>query len=250
MLCVLLAGGAGWLSVGTGGPASARLRRALPAPAGPSRTDGILRAVARSSLPARAPAAAGVLAAALVTVGETTAGVALAVLSVAVAVPRRRRAAEARRLRAATARDVPRAADLIATCLDAGAPPSDAVGVIGDELGGPVAGSLRPVAAALRAGVDPAAAWALADASSGDALARLGRAYVRGAATGAPLARGLRAVASDERARSRAEAEAAARRAGVRAIGPLAVCFLPAFLLLGVLPVVVGMASQVLGDLG
>ena len=37
-----------------------------------------------------------------------------------------------------------------------------------------------------------------------------------------------------------------ARRAGVQAVGPLAACFLPAFVLVGVVPVVVGVAQALL----
>jgi pilus assembly protein TadC len=186
----------------------------------------------------------------LVAADRATVAVPLAILAVAVALPARRQAVDDLRARAGLARDVPRAAELMATCRDAGTPPGEAVAAVCAETAGPVATALRPVAAALEAGIDPATAWALTGDRRGDPLGRLGRAYVRGAATGAPLARSLRAVASDERTRTRAAAEAAARRAGVRAIGPLAVCFLPAFLVLGVVPVVVGVASQVLRDLG
>jgi hypothetical protein len=57
------------------------------------------------------------------------------------------------------------------------------------------------------------------------------------------------AVADDQRRRRRWSAEAAARRAGVHAVGPLVLCFLPAFVLLGVVPVVLSIAAEVLGDL-
>ena len=73
---------------------------------------------------------------------------------------------------------------------------------------------------------------------------------MRASTTGAPLAATVMAVADDERERARWDAEAAARRAGVRAVGPLAACFLPAFVLIGVVPVVAGVAATVLGDLG
>lgn len=262
---VLLAGCAGWLAGARGAPGRARLRRirrvlrsgvARGDPSPDTVAGGRPRGSPRSpvtvpsSLAARVPAALGVLAAVLVATDRSAVGVPLAILAVAVALPAHRRALDDQRARTGLARDVPRAADLMATCLDAGTPPGEAVAVVCEETVGPVTAALRPVAAALRAGTDPAAAWALAGGRRGDPLGRLGRAYVRGATTGAPLARSLRTVASDERTRTRTAAEAAARRAGVRAIGPLAACFLPAFLLLGVVPVVVGVASQVLRDLG
>jgi hypothetical protein len=42
--------------------------------------------------------------------------------------------------------------------------------------------------------------------------------------------------------------EVAARTAGVRAVIPLVACFLPAFILLGVVPVVAGLANELIGS--
>jgi pilus assembly protein TadC len=196
---------------------------------------------------------AGLVAAALVVAGQDGVGVPLAVGVVALSVPERRRAARAERVAAQMVRDLPRAADLLATCLEAGAAPADAMQLVGDVVGGPVRVELLRLAAALRAGVDPAQAWAAAgdrEGRPGDPVRRLGRAFTRAAATGAPLADTVAAVAQDERDRARWAAEAAARRAGVRAVGPLGLCFLPAFVLLGVVPVVAGVAGHVLGGLG
>ncbi len=55
-------------------------------------------------------------------------------------------------------------------------------------------------------------------------------------------------VAEDARRVSTARAERAARRAGVLAVGPLGICFLPAFMLLGVVPAVVGLATPLLAS--
>jgi hypothetical protein len=54
---------------------------------------------------------------------------------------------------------------------------------------------------------------------------------------------------SKERARRREvrEAEAAIRRAGVWVLAPLGACFLPAFVCLGVAPLVLGIAADVVG---
>lgn len=228
--------------------------RASPSdlPALPGLVDrlGSSRAVAR--------VAAG-LVAVLVLTGRTGVAVPLAVAAVALLGPARRRSALAAQRRARIARDLPRAADLMATCLQAGLAPAEAVALVCEVVGGPLRDLLVPVASAIRLGVDPALAWGeLADADpgprsrtgSGEAPRRLARAFARAAATGAPLADTLSTVADDERERLRWAAEAAARRAGVRAVGPLAVCFLPAFLLLGVVPVVVGVAGDVLSQLG
>jgi hypothetical protein len=60
-----------------------------------------------------------------------------------------------------------------------------------------------------------------------------------------PLAQALTRVADDLRARRRGELLAAARVAGVTAVLPLGLCFLPAFALLGVVPVVVSLVVEV-----
>lgn len=251
-LPVALAATAGWL-VAWPAPGRARLRAVLPrapSPPGAGRDHDEARTAATRTLVARAPVALGAVAAVLVVSGAPALGVMAGVASVLVAAPARRRAADERRTRARLARDVPRAAELMATCLDAGAPPGDAVSAVCAHLPGPVPELLRPVAAALRTGLDPVSAWAVLGDRRDDPVWRLGRTFARAATTGAPLSRSLRALADAERAGSRAAAESAARRAGVRAVGPLALCFLPAFLLLGVVPVVVSVAAQVLGDLG
>lgn len=263
LLAVLLSAVAGVVGPRGSAPGSARLRAVVPTPGrgGAGEPAGRLGAVTRAVFPAEAmsrlPFVVGVAAAGLLLAGKGAVAAPLLVGAVLVAArTRRRRAAEAARS-AQVARDLPRTADLLATCLSAGLPPADAVTVVSEVVDGPVAELLRPVSTALRAGVDPALAWHRAGAADagtgrGDAEApvhRLARAFARAASTGAPLADTLTGVADDERLRLRWAAEASARRAGVRAVGPLAVCFLPAFLLLGVVPVVAGVAAQVLVDL-
>ncbi|WP_147383456.1 type II secretion system F family protein [Nesterenkonia natronophila] len=71
----------------------------------------------------------------------------------------------------------------------------------------------------------------------------LGFAY----ATGAPSARMLRAAARRVRSELRHEAEAEAEKLGVRMMLPLGMCFLPAFVLVGVVPVVASMLPDALG---
>ena len=55
----------------------------------------------------------------------------------------------------------------------------------------------------------------------------------------------LSALAADLREEDRASAVARAHRAGVWAMAPLGLCFLPAFICLGVIPVVAGVAGDV-----
>jgi hypothetical protein len=53
-------------------------------------------------------------------------------------------------------------------------------------------------------------------------------------------------VAEDQRDEARSRAEAAARAAGVRSVAPLVACFLPAFILIGIVPVVASLALPLL----
>lgn len=146
---------------------------------------------------------------------------------------------ERRRLAA----DLPAAADLLAACLLSGAPMVDAAEAVAAALRGPLSGPLREVAATIRLGADPPEAWHTLDARP--ELAPLSRAVARAMAGGAPLADALTRLADDRRRSLRAEAAAAAHRVGVRAAAPLGLCFLPAFVLIGVTPVVASIAATV-----
>jgi pilus assembly protein TadC len=158
-----------------------------------------------------------------------------------------RGAAALRRRAEAVSAELPTAADLLATCLSSGAPPADALQTVAEVTSGPLADRLRRVADGLRLGADPADAWG--PVLHGDPLAPLVRSFIRSDATGAPIAESVTAMADDQRRVARWAAEAAARRAGVLAVGPLALCFLPAFVLTGVVPVIVAVAGDVLSGL-
>jgi len=151
-----------------------------------------------------------------------------------------------RHRREALERQASGAADLLAACLASGAPVTHAVNAVAEALGPPIAEPLRGVVASLELGADPVEAWrALADEPG---LGALGRAVARSAESGAPLATLLPGIADDVRRADRVRAETAARAAGVRAVAPLAACFLPAFLLLGVVPIVVSLALPLIDD--
>jgi hypothetical protein len=140
--------------------------------------------------------------------------------------------------------DLPLAADLLAAALRAGAPPARAAEVVGDALGGSLGSRLARVGTALRLGIRPEEAWApLAGIPGAD---RLRGAAIRSADSGAAMTGALGRVADDLRAARAAGAEAGAQRLGVLVVLPLGLCFLPAFLLTGVLPVVVAVLGDVL----
>jgi pilus assembly protein TadC len=196
-----------------------------------------------AQLPPGADRLAGAGALAAFVLGHPLAAVVLAVLALALGVPGRRVRLDDSRLAARTGRDLPRAADLLAACLATGLSPPAALRAVADAVGGPVAARLRAAAAGWQAGIFPGVP---ARAGRQDPVDRLLRGLRRAAQTGAPLADTVLDLAADERDRARWDALERARRAGVHAVGPLAACFLPAFVLLGVLPVVVGIATQVL----
>lgn len=160
---------------------------------------------------------------------------------------RRRRRAAAGRTTAAEPGpgQLPLCADLMAACLAAGATPAEAAGAVGECLGGPLGAALIRARAELRLGGDPVECWLRF--GGGSAARELGRCLARASTTGsAPVAEMAR-LAAELRAAQGRTAQAAARRAAVLATAPLGLCFLPAFLLVGVVPVVIGLAGAALG---
>lgn len=141
-------------------------------------------------------------------------------------------------------RQLPFAADLLAACLAAGAGPVEAAEVVGESLGGPVGERLALAGAELRLGGEPGSAWGrLAEIPGARALAEC---LERAARTGAPAAEPVSRLAAALRADRVRQAGARAQRAAVLITAPVGLCFLPAFLALGVAPVVIGMASGLL----
>ncbi|SDF61420.1 Type II secretion system (T2SS), protein F [Blastococcus aurantiacus] len=138
-------------------------------------------------------------------------------------------------------RDLPAACDLLGVCLSAGLPVEGALEAVGGAVGGPLGEHLRSVAALSRLGADARRAWAEVPAE----LAGLGRVLVRAGESGATVAGSLRTLAAESRATARAATQAAVQRAGVWVLAPLGACFLPAFVCLGVAPLVLGIADDV-----
>jgi pilus assembly protein TadC len=152
--------------------------------------------------------------------------------------------AERRRCREIEHRELPLAAELLAACLATGATPGAAAGAVGECLGGPVGDGLRRAATELRLGGEPAVAWARFGRLPG--AAGLARRMELAGTSGAPVVCVVAAEAAECRARRRRTGQARSRRAAVYVTGPLGLCFLPAFLLLGVAPVVIGLVGELL----
>jgi Flp pilus assembly protein TadB len=147
----------------------------------------------------------------------------------------------ARRRRNELERDLPTAVHLLGACLESGGAIAGALETVAGALPGAVAEELLLVRHRLALGVDPATVWR--DLAAHPQLGRLGGALARAHRSGAPVGDAVRGLAGELVAQTRARSDARARSVEVRAAAPLGVCFLPAFLLLGVVPMVVGVFS-------
>ena len=132
--------------------------------------------------------------------------------------------------------------DLLSAGMRAGLPVPVILRAVAAEFGGAPARALHEVARQLALGADAGPAWepALRDDDTSD----LARAARRTARSGTGLADVAAALAVDARAAAGARAQERAQRATVWVALPLGLCFLPAFLCLGVVPVIGGMISR------
>lgn len=149
-----------------------------------------------------------------------------------------------RRRREAARRELPHLVGLLADALRAGQSPTEALALVATALPGPAADRLVDVVPRLRLGVDPRAVWE--GLATDSALAPLGRVLARAEATGAPVVDAVSRLAATLAEDVLSDVEDRARSVGVKAALPLGLCLLPAFILLGIVPVVAGM----LGTLG
>lgn len=269
MLAVVLAGVAGWLWTPFHDP-SMRIRRTLRSPpsawtagerlgARPSRASPPQGRSVNVALPEAVRGTAGkrrpsrqetVICAAVgltvfLLVGAVPGAVAgMAGFGFTLEVIRRREPPRLRRERERVVADLPLAADLMVACLRAGQPITGALDITVEAVGGPLGDRLAWVSGQLRLGAAPEDAWRSLAAER--SLAPLARTMGRAVLSGAPVADVLTRLADDSRQAARAVSTAAARRVGVQAVAPLGLCFLPAFVLLGIIPTVAGLAGDVL----
>jgi pilus assembly protein TadC len=139
--------------------------------------------------------------------------------------------------------DVVLVLDLLDVAVSSGAALPRAVEAVGRAVGGPDGDTLTAAARALVLGAGWSGAWAAAPPHLAPVVACLADSWGAGAAPGPRL----RAAADEvNRARRRAAREAAGRL-GVRLVLPLGLCLLPAFVLLGLVPVVLSLAGGLLG---
>jgi len=134
--------------------------------------------------------------------------------------------------------DLPVGVDLLAACLHAGGSAEGSLLVVGDALGGPVGEELARIHHRLDMGVDPVQVWR--GVAEHPQLGPLGRAVGRAHESGASVSRAVEQLAAELRERAAAEVETRARAIEVRTAAPLGLCLLPAFVVLGVVPLVAG----------
>ncbi|GAA2739096.1 type II secretion system F family protein [Kitasatospora cinereorecta] len=132
--------------------------------------------------------------------------------------------------------------ELLAACLGSCSSPAQAAAVVAESVDAPMRGRLASVAAQLSLGAAPEACWEQLAADC-PPLGPLAQCLVRTSVSGAPPAAALTGLAQSQRVAAMRAAHARVRRAGVLATAPLGLCFLPAFVLIGVAPVVMGLTS-------
>lgn len=136
--------------------------------------------------------------------------------------------------------------ELLAVCLSAGAPMQHALEVVSEVSGTATAPVLAKVSGQLRMGVPDQQAWLeLADV---DAWGPVARDVARSARSGTSLVEVLHVHADEARLVAQEQALKRARTAGVRSVVPLMVCFLPAFVLVGVVPIIAGLLEGLLSS--
>ena len=191
--------------------------------------------------------AAGVVAA-LAILGPVTGGVASVIVAPLVAagaahLARRSRSRPDSRRISGLALTV----DLLAAALRAGQPVDAALAAVAVTADSRTSAELAQVAGLMRLGADPPEAWEalLAD----PVLGGVARTACRSAQSGIRLAGSLEQLARELRAETRAAAQARAHRTAIWAMAPLGLCFLPAFVCAGVVPIVIGLAGGAFTDL-
>lgn len=150
-------------------------------------------------------------------------------------------ATEARR-RAQLVAGLPQVCDLLAVCLESGLPLRSATQALAALLDSPLGAVLAGVNTRVALGIAEPEAWREVAGEPG--LETLGREVARTVGSGVALAHVLRGIAVDARREALAAAEVRARQVGVKSVLPLMTCFLPAFVLLGIVPIIGGIVAN------
>jgi len=149
---------------------------------------------------------------------------------------------DVRRRRRLAERDLPGLVQLLAAALETGCDVAEALRLVCDACPGPASDALATVPPRLTLGLPPAQAWQ--PVLDDPRLAPLGRALVRAGRSGASVTHEVARLADELAHASRATVEERARSVGVKAAVPLGLCLLPAFVLVGVVPLVVSLLTS------
>jgi Flp pilus assembly protein TadB len=141
-----------------------------------------------------------------------------------------------RRRREEVERGLPHVTRLLAIALAGGQAVPAALAQVASALPGPATDELAVTRSRLAVGVPSRQVWAELSAVPG--LEALGRVFARAEVSGAPVATVVSRLADELAAEARSEVEDRARSVGIKAAVPLGLCLLPAFLLIGIVPVV------------
>lgn len=133
--------------------------------------------------------------------------------------------------------------ELVAAMLDAGSGIGRALDLVSDSASDRYRDALRPVVAALAIGADWETAWRSSAVRLPEVL-ELRDALGFAALTGAPSSAILYAQAARLRRERFRAAEKRAASLGVKLVVPLGVCSLPAFICLGVVPVLLALVPS------
>ncbi|THV27037.1 type II secretion system F family protein [Glycomyces paridis] len=137
--------------------------------------------------------------------------------------------------------------DLLAAGMRAGAPFPQVAFAVAEADDRQIGERLSRFAGAIRLGAT--AGEALPELGGLPGAARLARQLDRSGDSGAAIAGGLEQLAASLRGELRTRTEERAGRAAVALIGPLCLCFLPAFVIAGIGPVVFGIVADTLTTL-
>ena len=133
--------------------------------------------------------------------------------------------------------DVALCIDLLSAAMGCGALPAAALRNVAPGVRGAAGDALAEAATSLSLGADPGVVWERV-ATAVPPLRGAARACARAASSGAAVGEELFRLAMAARAAAQVERRRRLQRAGVWLVLPLGLCFLPAFVLVAVVPVV------------
>ncbi|MEZ2121814.1 MULTISPECIES: type II secretion system F family protein [unclassified Corynebacterium] len=141
--------------------------------------------------------------------------------------------------------DVAADIELFAACTAAGLPTETVITAVAAAAGPTTVDAWRTAGALIAVGAPGADAWQVLTRVRG--LDELARIALHSGESGATVSAGCERIARRLREDAADEAVGAAERAGVLIALPLTLCFLPAFILLGLVPIVISLGGQLLG---